>query len=178
MLCRQDESTMRAGKQSKDMFSKDASTAYMPHLSLLYSDIDEHIRQVCMQLSSTHADSCKTCIRQCSRIHAHALTLCYAFIPGISGKSCQSEMLELRSRWLFHAESKLLRWLSNVWMTQIDLSLMALMSKASISMRQILRTSCVKVGSVYKSYLSPADMSQRMHLSCQSLFVGALLTYR
>lgn len=53
MLCRQDGPTMNAGKQSKEMFSTDASTAYMPHLSLLYSDIDEHIRQVCLQPNSS-----------------------------------------------------------------------------------------------------------------------------
>ena len=46
MLCHQDESTMKAGKQSKETFGQDASTSYMPHLSLLYSDIDERIRQV------------------------------------------------------------------------------------------------------------------------------------
>ncbi|KAL3143974.1 hypothetical protein ABBQ32_003784 [Trebouxia sp. C0010 RCD-2024] len=35
---------MKAGKQSKETFGQDASSAYMPHLSLLYSDIDEHTR--------------------------------------------------------------------------------------------------------------------------------------
>ena len=44
MLCQQDAATMNAGKQSKQAFKQDASASYMPHLSLLYSDIDEHAR--------------------------------------------------------------------------------------------------------------------------------------
>lgn len=46
MLCHQEGDTMKAGTQSKEAFSQDASSAYMPHLSLLYSDIDESTRQV------------------------------------------------------------------------------------------------------------------------------------
>ena len=49
MLCQKEQSTMRAGKQSKDVF-KQSPSAYMPHLSLLYSDIDEHVRSA-MQTS-------------------------------------------------------------------------------------------------------------------------------
>lgn len=45
MLCRQDDAAMKAGKQSKETFGQDAGSAYMPHLSLLYSDIDEHTRK-------------------------------------------------------------------------------------------------------------------------------------
>lgn len=48
MLCHQDDATMKAGTQSKEAFSQDANSTYMPHLSLLYSDVDESTRQVIM----------------------------------------------------------------------------------------------------------------------------------
>ncbi len=46
MLCHQDDATMRAGQLSKEAFSQGQTSSYMPHLSLLYSDIDEHVRSV------------------------------------------------------------------------------------------------------------------------------------
>lgn len=58
MLCHQDDPTMKAGTQSKEAFSQDANSAYMPHLSLLYSDMDEHIRQVSMHICMNNQTEC------------------------------------------------------------------------------------------------------------------------
>ncbi|DBA86322.1 TPA: hypothetical protein ACH3X2_005557 [Trebouxia sp. C0005] len=45
MLCHQDDATMAAGQLSKQTFGQGQMSSYMPHLSLLYSDIDEHVRK-------------------------------------------------------------------------------------------------------------------------------------
>ena len=58
MLCHQDDPTMKAGTQSKEAFSQDANSAYMPHLSLLYSDIDDHIRQATMHVCMNNQSKC------------------------------------------------------------------------------------------------------------------------
>jgi len=50
MLCHQDDATMRAGQLSKEAFSQGHTSSYMPHLSLLYSDIDEHVRKQAVEV--------------------------------------------------------------------------------------------------------------------------------
>ncbi|DBA77639.1 TPA: hypothetical protein ACH3X1_009437 [Trebouxia sp. C0004] len=50
MLCHQDDAAMRAGQLSKETFSQGQTSSYMPHLSLLYSDIDEHVRKQALEV--------------------------------------------------------------------------------------------------------------------------------
>eukprot|EP01023_Acetabularia_acetabulum_P025682 TRINITY_DN2454_c0_g1_i3.p2 TRINITY_DN2454_c0_g1~~TRINITY_DN2454_c0_g1_i3.p2 ORF type:complete len:172 (-),score=5.60 TRINITY_DN2454_c0_g1_i3:314-778(-) len=44
ILINEDVEVMAAGKTAKEMFLEDASTTYMPHLSLIYSDMDQEQR--------------------------------------------------------------------------------------------------------------------------------------
>ncbi len=65
MLCHQDDVTMRAGQLSKEAFTQGQTSSYMPHLSLLYSDIDEHVRSVscwdgCELMHKAHAATAST----------------------------------------------------------------------------------------------------------------------
>ena len=44
LLCQTDPAIMAAGAEARWAFGQDGSAAFMPHLSLLYSDIDERVR--------------------------------------------------------------------------------------------------------------------------------------
>lgn len=44
VLCHQDPPTMKAGSAAREAFGLDPGSPYMPHLSLLYSDINQNRR--------------------------------------------------------------------------------------------------------------------------------------
>eukprot|EP01024_Parvocaulis_polyphysoides_P014220 TRINITY_DN15755_c0_g1_i5.p1 TRINITY_DN15755_c0_g1~~TRINITY_DN15755_c0_g1_i5.p1 ORF type:complete len:181 (+),score=25.30 TRINITY_DN15755_c0_g1_i5:113-655(+) len=46
ILINEDDEVMDAGKQAKEIFDKDTDKPYMPHLSLLYSEIDQETRKL------------------------------------------------------------------------------------------------------------------------------------
>ncbi|PSC67618.1 poly(A) RNA polymerase GLD2 [Micractinium conductrix] len=46
LLCRQEAETMAAGAATRATFNQDPASRYMPHLSLLYSDIDQPEREL------------------------------------------------------------------------------------------------------------------------------------
>ena len=53
LLVHKEPLVMEASAVSRQMLGQDPDTAsYMPHLSLLYSDVDERIRQAPTQLTS------------------------------------------------------------------------------------------------------------------------------
>ncbi len=44
LLCCQDTATLGAGQTAREVFGQEPSQPYMPHLSLLYSDMDQDSR--------------------------------------------------------------------------------------------------------------------------------------
>lgn len=72
MLCQKEQSTMRAGKQSKDVF-KQSLSAYMPHLSLLYSDIDEHVRKQAVEVVRSRLESKGADMLQADGFDVHSI---------------------------------------------------------------------------------------------------------
>lgn len=45
VLCKADEQTMQAGAAAREAYGHDPRSRYMPHLSLLYADIDQQERE-------------------------------------------------------------------------------------------------------------------------------------